>query len=72
MNGWLVYDQLSLREAWDTLATLFTRTSSAKLQLLENELMAVSQQDMSVSQNFSKVKALCDEISKLDPENQNL
>ncbi|TYI17055.1 hypothetical protein ES332_A08G298500v1 [Gossypium tomentosum] len=29
----------TLKEAWDTLATLFTKTNEAKLQALDNELM---------------------------------
>ncbi|KAL3739611.1 hypothetical protein ACJRO7_020944 [Eucalyptus globulus] len=57
------------KEAWDNLATLFARTNNAKLQCLENELLSISQQNMTVSQYFSKVKSICEEISKLDPEN---
>ncbi|KAI6695143.1 hypothetical protein NL676_022853 [Syzygium grande] len=57
------------KEAWDNLATLFARSNDAKLQRLENELLSMSQQNMTVSQYFSKVKSICDEISKLDPTN---
>ncbi|KAL3732252.1 hypothetical protein ACJRO7_028997 [Eucalyptus globulus] len=57
------------KEAWDNLATLFARTNDAKLQCLENELLSISQQSMTVSQYFSKVKSICEEISKLDPQN---
>ena len=60
----------TLKEAWDTLAGLFTRTNDAKLQQLENELLSISQQDMTMSEYFTKVKALCQEISKLDPQNK--
>ncbi|XP_018723033.2 uncharacterized protein LOC108957181 [Eucalyptus grandis] len=56
-------------EAWDNLATLFARTNDAKLQCLENELLSVLQQSMTVSQYFSKVKSICEEISKLDHQN---
>ncbi|KAL3746024.1 hypothetical protein ACJRO7_015036 [Eucalyptus globulus] len=57
------------KEAWDNLATLFARTNDAKLQCLENELLSISQQSMTVSQYFSKVKSICEEISKLDHQN---
>ena len=30
------------KEAWDTLAGLFTRTNDAKLQQLENQLLSIS------------------------------
>lgn len=58
------------KEAWDTLAELFARTNDGKLQQLESELLSISQQGMTVSEYFTKVKTLCQEISKLDPENQ--
>ncbi|CAH9133317.1 unnamed protein product, partial [Cuscuta epithymum] len=64
-----IKDAKTPKEAWDTLAALFARTNDAKLQRLENDLLSVSQQDISVSQYFNKVKAICDEISKLDPQN---
>ena len=57
------------KEAWDTLSSIFARTNDAKLQQLENELMSVSQRELSVSEYFTKVKSLCQEISKLDPQN---
>ncbi|KAH0743105.1 hypothetical protein KY290_031098 [Solanum tuberosum] len=57
------------KEAWDTLETIFTKKNDARLQRLENELLSISQQNMTISQYFSKVKYLSDEISKLDPEN---
>ncbi|KAH1105394.1 hypothetical protein J1N35_009162 [Gossypium stocksii] len=34
-----IRDTETLKEAWDTLATLFTKTNEAKLQALDNELM---------------------------------
>ncbi|KAI4353045.1 hypothetical protein L6164_002023 [Bauhinia variegata] len=58
-----IQDAKTPKEAWKTLTTLFMRTSNARLQQLENELMAVGQY-------FNKVKALCNEISKLDLENK--
>lgn len=64
-----IKDSVNPKEAWDTLATLFTRKNDAKLQRLENELMSIRQGDLTVSQYFSKVKSICGEINKLDPEN---
>ncbi|KAH0658987.1 hypothetical protein KY285_027537 [Solanum tuberosum] len=57
------------KEAWDTLATIFTKKNDARLQRLENELLSISQRNMMINQYFSKVKSLSDEISKLDLEN---
>ncbi|KAH0703207.1 hypothetical protein KY285_017485 [Solanum tuberosum] len=57
------------KEAWDTLVTIFTKKNDARLQRLENKLLSISQRNMTISQYFSKVKSLSDEISKLDPEN---
>ena len=34
--------------------------------MLKNELMSVAQQDMMITQYFTKVKSLCREISKID------
>ncbi|KAG5598025.1 hypothetical protein H5410_039257 [Solanum commersonii] len=59
----------TLKEAWDTLATIFAKKNDARLQRLENELLLISQRNMTISQYFSKVKSLSNEISKLDPEN---
>lgn len=39
------------------------------MQLLENELASIRQNDIRVSEYFSKVKSICNEISKLDPRN---
>ncbi|KAI6668870.1 hypothetical protein NL676_003755 [Syzygium grande] len=36
----------TLKEAWDNLAVLLTRTNDAKLQRLKNELLSISQQDL--------------------------
>ncbi|XP_015165071.1 uncharacterized protein [Solanum tuberosum] len=57
------------KEAWDTLATIFTKKNDARLQRLENELLSISQRNMTINQYFLKVKSLSDEISKLDLEN---
>ncbi|XP_077233390.1 uncharacterized protein LOC143875669 [Tasmannia lanceolata] len=57
------------KEAWDTLAALFARTNDAKLQRLENELLSSLQKDMTVSEYITKIKSICEELSKLDPTN---
>ena len=54
------------KEAWDSLALRFSKKNDARLQLLENELMSISQKDMTISQYFTKVKCLCREIAELD------
>lgn len=56
------------KEAWDALQTLFSKKNDTRLQLLENELLSVSQRDLTIPQYFHKVKALCREISELDPQ----
>nr|DAD18879.1 TPA_asm: hypothetical protein HUJ06_020342 [Nelumbo nucifera] len=55
-------------EAWNILSRLFSKTNEARLQMLENELASISQGSMTISQYFTKVKSLCDEISLLDKE----
>ncbi|KAH6831338.1 hypothetical protein C2S53_010991 [Perilla frutescens var. hirtella] len=54
------------KEAWDNLATLFSKKNEFKLQLLENELLSLRQGDMPVRDYFNKVRTLCREISELD------
>jgi len=56
-------------EAWSILETLFTKKNEAKLQQLENEIMSIEQGDMMLSQCFTNIKYLCDEIQKVDAEN---
>ncbi|XP_076888305.1 uncharacterized protein LOC143538691 [Bidens hawaiensis] len=56
------------KEVWDILAKLFSKKNDAKLQLLENELLSITQQDRSIAQYFHKVKTLCREIGELDNE----
>ena len=51
------------KKAWDTLATLFSKTNDARLQFLENELTSITQGTLTISQYFMKVKILCQEIS---------
>ncbi|XP_022040902.1 uncharacterized protein LOC110943461 [Helianthus annuus] len=60
----------SPKEAWDELKILFSRKNDTRLQLLENELLSVSQKDLTIPQYFHRVKTLCREIGELDPENK--
>ena len=46
------------KEAWDVFATLFSKKNTSRLQLLERELMNISQGDMTVSEYFLKVNNL--------------
>ncbi len=55
------------KAAWDTFATLFSKKNNVRIKLLENELMSIAQQNMTITQYFTKVKSLCSEISELDP-----
>ncbi|KAI3513963.1 hypothetical protein L1887_12232 [Cichorium endivia] len=65
-----IRDVVTPKEAWDTLSALFSKKNDSKLQLLENELLSMSQRDMTVSQYFHKVKTTCREIVELDPESR--
>ena len=51
------------KKAWDTLATLFSKTNDAQLQFLENELASITQGTLTINQYFMKIKILCQEIS---------
>ncbi|XP_078158213.1 uncharacterized protein LOC144553908 [Carex rostrata] len=54
------------KEAWDFFATLFSRKNTSQLQMLEKELMNISQGDKTVSEYFLQVKNLYREIEQLD------
>lgn len=56
--------------AWDTFASLFSKSNEARLQFLENELMTTTQASMTISQYFMKIKNICREIAQLDPESK--
>ncbi|KAE8679564.1 tir-nbs resistance protein [Hibiscus syriacus] len=62
-----IRDAKTLKQAWDTFVTLFSKRNDTKLQLLENELLLMVQRDMAVAQYFHKVKSICHKISELDP-----
>ena len=53
-------------EAWESLASRFAKKNDTRLQLLEGELMSISQREMTISQYFTKVKSVCREIAELD------
>ncbi|XP_076909939.1 uncharacterized protein LOC143567386 [Bidens hawaiensis] len=63
-----IRDLATPKLAWDALAALFSKRNDAKLQLLENELLSVSQKNQSIPQYFHRVKSLCREIGELDRE----
>ncbi|XP_062079284.1 uncharacterized protein LOC133783653 [Humulus lupulus] len=54
------------KEAWDTFTSLFTKKNDVRLQLLKNELLFITQRDITISQYFTKIKSLCCKISTLD------
>ncbi|KAL0313855.1 UNVERIFIED_CONTAM: hypothetical protein Sangu_2229900 [Sesamum angustifolium] len=56
------------KETRDTFSKLFSKKNDKKLQLIESELLSLAQRDLTIAQYFHKVKSLCREISKLDPE----
>ena len=43
---------------------LFSKKNNMKLQLLENELLSISQRDMTLTQYFHKIKSICLEITE--------
>ena len=63
-----IWDDKTSKEAWDTFVVLFSKKNDMRLQLLENELLSISQCDMTIAQYFHKVKSICWEITELDPK----
>ena len=63
-----IWDDKTSKEAWDTFVMLFSKKNDTKLQLLENELLSISQRDMTIVQYFHKVKSICRETTELDPK----
>ena len=57
-----IRDEDTPKAAWDTFASLFSKTNDARLQFLKNEMMS----SKSVTEYFTKIKHLCCEISDLD------
>ena len=64
-----IKDAKTSKEAWDILSRLFSKKNDAQLQMLVNERMSIQQNKLTVNQYFTKVKTLCEQITKLDPEN---
>ena len=50
---------------------LFSKKDETRLQLLENELLSISQRDMTIAQYFHIVKSICLKITELDLESVN-
>nr|XP_043621210.1 uncharacterized protein LOC122592939 [Erigeron canadensis] len=63
-----IKDAESPKAAWDKLAELLNKKNDARLQLLENELLGIRQNELTIAQYFHKVKTLCREIGELDEE----
>ena len=61
-----IWDDKTPKEAWDTFVVMFSKKNDTWLQLLENELLSISQHDMTIAQYFHKVKTICREITKLE------
>ncbi|KAK0598697.1 hypothetical protein LWI29_037091 [Acer saccharum] len=53
----------SASDIWATLSSLFNKKDVAQFQMLENELANSTQEDLSISQFFIKIKTLCSEKS---------
>ncbi|XP_076941063.1 uncharacterized protein LOC143610472 [Bidens hawaiensis] len=63
-----IRDLATPKNAWDALTSLFSKRNDTKFQLLENELLSVSQKEMSIPQYFHQVKTFSIEIGDLDPQ----
>ncbi|KAA8540328.1 hypothetical protein F0562_024753 [Nyssa sinensis] len=63
-----VRDGKSPKQVWETLERLFTQKNTMRLQFLENQLAGMTQDNLSISEYFLKIKTLCSEISELDTE----
>ena len=47
---------------------IVSKKNDTRLQLLENELLSISQCDIMIAQYFYKVKLICREMTELDPK----
>ena len=65
-----IWDDKTPKEAWDMFVMLFSKKSDTWLQLLENELLSISQRDMTIAQYFHKVKTICQEITNLESKSK--
>ena len=62
-----LWDAKTLKEGWDTFATLFSRANDARLQLMKSQLMKIRQGYLTTNNYFMKVKTLCHELLNLIP-----
>ena len=60
----------STHQIWQTLDRLFNKKNEARLQILENELANTTQDNLSISEYFLKIKNLCSKISLLIPKEE--
>ena len=44
-----IWDDKTPKEAWDTFMILFSKKNDTRLQLLENELLSISQRDLTIA-----------------------
>nr|KAJ0193206.1 hypothetical protein LSAT_V11C800435150 [Lactuca sativa] len=44
-----IWDENTPKEAWDTFVRLFSKKNDTRLQLLENEILSISQRDMTIT-----------------------
>ena len=63
-----IWDDKTPKEAWNTFVMLFSKKNDTRLQLLEIELLSISQRDMTIAQYFHKVKSISRQITELDPK----
>ncbi|KAA8532301.1 hypothetical protein F0562_032334 [Nyssa sinensis] len=63
-----VRDVKSPKQVWETLERLFTQKNMMRLQFLENELAGMTQDNLSISEYFWKIKTSYSEIKELDTE----
>nr|KAJ0225563.1 hypothetical protein LSAT_V11C100028700 [Lactuca sativa] len=61
-----IRDAATPKEAWETLITLFSKMSDTKLQMLENDLMSMSQKELLIPQYIHKVKVTCKKVGEID------
>ena len=63
-----ILDDKSLKEAWDTFVMLFAKKNDTRLQFFDNDLLSISQRDITITQYFHRNKSICWKITKLDPK----
>ena len=61
-----IWDDKTPKELWDTFVILFSKKNDTRLQLMENELLSISQRDMTIAQYFHKLKSICRKIIELN------